>query len=38
MLCAYRFRQNWNMSLFKSFVFNEARGSRFEIRLETFNT
>ena len=30
--------QNWNMSLFKSFVFNEARGSRFELRLETFNT
>ena len=29
---------NWNLSLFKSFVFSEARGSRFEIRLETFNT
>jgi hypothetical protein len=31
-------RQNWNVSLFKSFVFSEARGSRFELRLETFNT
>jgi hypothetical protein len=30
-------RDNWNVSLFKSFTFNEARGSRFEIRLETFN-
>jgi hypothetical protein len=30
--------QNWNMSLFKSFVFNEARNSRLELRLETFNT
>jgi hypothetical protein len=29
---------NWNMSLFKNFVFNEARGSQFELRLETFNT
>jgi hypothetical protein len=31
-------RDNWNLSLFKSFVFSEARGSRFELRLETFNT
>ena len=31
-------RDNWNLSLFKSFVFSESRGSRFEIRLETFNT
>jgi hypothetical protein len=31
-------RDNWNISLFKSFTFNEARGSRLEIRLETFNT
>jgi len=31
-------RDNWNLSLFKSFVFNEARGSQFELRLETFNT
>jgi len=31
-------RDNWNMSLFKSFTFNEARGSRLELRLETFNT
>ncbi len=30
--------QNWNMSLFKSFVFSETRGSRLELRLETFNT
>ena len=26
-------RDNWNLSLFKSFVFNEARGSRFELRV-----
>jgi TonB dependent receptor len=31
-------RDNWNLALFKSFVFSEARGSRFELRLETFNT
>ncbi|HLZ42337.1 MAG TPA: TonB-dependent receptor [Candidatus Sulfotelmatobacter sp.] len=31
-------RDNWNLSLFKSFLFNEARGSQFELRLETFNT
>jgi hypothetical protein len=31
-------RDNWNVALFKSFVFSEARGSRFELRLETFNT
>jgi carboxypeptidase family protein len=31
-------RDNWNLSLFKSFTFNEARGSRLELRLETFNT
>ena len=31
-------RDNWDMSLFKSFTFSEARGSRFELRLETFNT
>jgi hypothetical protein len=31
-------RDNWNISLFKNFVFNEARGSQFELRLETFNT
>ena len=28
---------NWNLSLFKSFVFSESRGSRFELRLESFN-
>jgi len=28
----------WNLSLFKNFVFSEARGSGFELRLETFNT
>ena len=27
-----------DLSLFKSFVFNEARGSRFELRAESFNT
>jgi len=31
-------RDNWNMSLFKSFTLSESRGSRFELRLETFNT
>jgi hypothetical protein len=30
-------RDNWNLSLFKSFNFNE-RGSRLEFRFETFNT
>jgi hypothetical protein len=30
-------RDNWNLSLFKSFVFNEERGSRMELRWETFN-
>jgi hypothetical protein len=31
-------RDNWNLSLFKSFVLSESRGSRLELRLETFNT
>jgi len=31
-------RDNWNISLFKSFTLNESRGSRFELRFETFNT
>jgi hypothetical protein len=31
-------RDNWNMSLFKSFMLSESRGSRLELRLETFNT
>jgi hypothetical protein len=31
-------RDNWNLSIFKSFVFSETRGSAFELRLETFNT
>jgi hypothetical protein len=31
-------RDNWNLSLFKSFTLNEARGSRFEFRAESFNT
>jgi len=30
-------RDNWNMSLFKSFVFSEERGSRLEFRAEFFN-
>jgi len=30
-------RDNWNLSLFKSFWFNEERGSRLELRFETFN-
>jgi hypothetical protein len=31
-------RDNWNLSLFKSFVISESRGSRFELRVESFNT
>ena len=31
-------RQNWNVAFFKSFVFSESRGSRLELRAETFNT
>ncbi|MGC1615440.1 MAG: hypothetical protein WA736_12195, partial [Candidatus Acidiferrum sp.] len=31
-------RDNWNISLFKSFMLSESRGSRLELRLETFNT
>lgn len=30
-------RDNWNLSLFKSFVISESRGSRFEFRVESFN-
>jgi uncharacterized membrane protein len=30
-------RQNWNLALFKSFVFSESRGSRLEFRAEFFN-
>jgi len=30
-------RQNWNLSLFKSFLFSETRGSRLEFRAEFFN-
>ena len=31
-------RDNWNLSLFKNFTISEARGSRLELRFETFNT
>jgi Carboxypeptidase regulatory-like domain len=31
-------RDDWNLSLFKSFVISEARGSRFELRADAFNT
>jgi len=31
-------RDNWNLSLFKSFVISENRGSRVEFRAESFNT
>ena len=31
-------RDNWNVSLFKSFLLSESRGSRIELRVETFNT
>ncbi len=30
-------RDNWNMSLFKSFLLSEERGSNIELRAETFN-
>jgi hypothetical protein len=30
-------RQNWNLALFKSFVFSESRGSKLEFRAEFFN-
>jgi len=31
-------RDNWNLSVFKSFIISENRGSRFEFRAESFNT
>jgi carboxypeptidase family protein len=31
-------RDNWNLSLFKSFLLSESRGSRLEIGVETYNT
>jgi Carboxypeptidase regulatory-like domain len=31
-------RDNWNLSLFKSFVFSESRGYHLEFRAESFNT
>ena len=30
-------RQNWNLALFKAFVFSETRGSKLEFRAEFFN-
>ena len=30
-------RQNWNLSFFKNFVFNETRGSNLQFRAEFFN-
>jgi hypothetical protein len=30
-------RDNWNLSLFKSFIISEDRGSRFEFRAESFD-
>jgi hypothetical protein len=30
-------RQNWNLALFKSFLFSESRGSKLEFRAEFFN-
>ena len=30
-------RHNWNLSLFKKFVFSESRGSAFEFRADAFN-
>jgi len=31
-------RDNWNISVFKNFNLSESRGSRLELRVETFNT
>lgn len=31
-------RDNWNLAMFKSFVINAERGTRFEFRAESFNT
>src|SRR5579884_3560157 len=31
-------RDNWNISLFKDFLLSETRGTKFELRIETFNT
>ena len=31
-------RHNWNVALFKTFTFSEARGSGLQVRFETFNT
>jgi hypothetical protein len=31
-------RDNWDVSLFKDFILSESRGTRFELRIETFNT
>jgi Carboxypeptidase regulatory-like domain len=31
-------RNNWNVSMFKSFLISEARGSHLEFRAESFNT
>jgi hypothetical protein len=31
-------RDNWNLSLFKNFTLSESRGSRLELRFESFNT
>ena len=30
-------RDNWNLSFFKNFVFNEARGTNLQFRVEVFN-
>ena len=30
-------RQNWNLAMFKSFLFSESRGSKLEFRAEFFN-
>jgi Carboxypeptidase regulatory-like domain len=31
------YRQNWNLALFKDFLFSESRGSKLEFRAEFFN-
>jgi hypothetical protein len=33
-----RWLANWNLSLFKSFALNESSTTRFELRVESYNT
>ena len=37
MLCAAPGRNNWDLSFFKNFIFNEQRGTNLQFRAEFFN-